>query len=182
MNDHIAVYGAAFNPPHRGHCDVIQQIKDDFDTILLIPSIAHAFGKKMQDYVTRIKMLELIIQEFFPHQSQIEICKIEQYLHQQHPDQAVYTYDVLYYLQTLYPQSRLTFIIGPDNAKPQVWQRFYRHQDIIEQFSLRIISERIAIRSSDCRHYLHTHTHLDKLPEYCGQALSHYIQQHQFYQ
>ena len=37
----IGVLGASFNPPTRGHEDVVNQALLDFDEVLLVPSILH---------------------------------------------------------------------------------------------------------------------------------------------
>ena len=39
------VFGSAFNPPTRGHYDVLTQAAPHFDRRLLVPSVAHAFRK-----------------------------------------------------------------------------------------------------------------------------------------
>ncbi|MDF4536048.1 nicotinate-nicotinamide nucleotide adenylyltransferase, partial [Vibrio parahaemolyticus] len=48
----IAVFGSAFNPPTLGHKSIIDSL-GHFDLILLVPSIAHAWGKTMLDYELR---------------------------------------------------------------------------------------------------------------------------------
>lgn len=58
----IAVFGSAFNPPTLGHKSIIDSL-GHFDLILLVPSIAHAWGKTMLDYELRSQLVDQFIQD-----------------------------------------------------------------------------------------------------------------------
>ncbi len=150
----IAVFGSAFNPPHRGHMDVIDQLKPKFDKILLVPSAAHAFGKTPLDIECRTKMLELILSDYFANDSKVELSLIEfDMLDNANEDKPVYSYDLLQHLNSL-NLADYHLVIGPDNAVPETWQKFYKHKEIESEFGLTIVDERRKIRSTEIRELL----------------------------
>lgn len=143
----IAVFGSAFNPPSLGHKSVIESISH-FDLILLVPSIAHAWGKSMLDYRQRCQLVDAFIEDLdmtFVERSCIEEDLVE-------PGKPVTTYDVLDQLSARYPEADLTFILGPDNLFS--FEKFYRSKDIVKRFSVLACPETVPVRSSDIRQHL----------------------------
>lgn len=155
MRNHtIAVFGSAFNPPHRGHEDVIVQAAQKADSVLLVPSYCHAFGKQMAPYNIRFRMAEAMVSDM-AQSVPIQVSDIERKLSAQgEPSQPVYTYDVLNAVQSDFPDAAITFVLGPDNADPATWQRFYRAQDILDRWGIFVAQERIPIRSTLIRNKL----------------------------
>lgn len=157
----VAVIGSAFNPPHLGHKDVIEQIYCDFDEILLVPSYRHAFGKKMVPFEHRLYMASMMGQCFhsedyirYSTTPTILTSDIERQIGRSKPG-PVYTYDVLSALEGKYEkagvESDLTFIVGPDNACSETWSQFYKGSEILERWKLRSVSERVSVRSTQIR-------------------------------
>ncbi|MRI33323.1 nicotinate-nicotinamide nucleotide adenylyltransferase [Endozoicomonas sp. OPT23] len=147
----IGIFGSAFNPPTLGHLDVIEQAAKEFDCILLMPSAAHAFAKDMQPFQHRLSMAEHFVNEAEVDECQLEASAIEAELLRANPDKPVYTYDLLCYLEKLYPEAELGFIRGPDNAAPETWNRFYKAAEIENRWQLFTASERLNIRSTKVR-------------------------------
>lgn len=147
----IAVFGSAFNPPHRGHLDVLNQVAQWADEVVVVPNFAHAFGKSMASYALRVSLTQALVKEAalaLP----VRVSKIEQKMAAARLKPApIYTFDVLTELKKDYPEDELIFIVGPDNADPRVWQRFYRADDILQQFATWPAEERLAVRSTDLR-------------------------------
>ena len=183
----VAVYGAAFNPPHRGHIDVINQISDQFDEIQLIPNAAHAFGKEMTSFEIRCDMLSLLISDDLSHMTNLTINTIEQDLLNSAPGKPVYTWDVLVALSNQLPTCSLTFIIGPDNADPTNWKRFYNYQEIDKHFSKMAVSQRLPWRSTTIRELLcredFDHSCQEKVVEGTGHSLGTFLinKRHELY-
>jgi nicotinate-nucleotide adenylyltransferase len=157
----IAIIGSAFNPPHLGHKDIIEQIYQDFDEILLVPSYRHAFGKNMVPFANRLHMASMLGQSFhserhlaYKQTATIITSSIERDIGA-HSDRPVYTFDLLEALEQRYINAgihaELTFIIGPDNATHATWSRFYRGDEIRERWKLRTVSERLPVHSSQIR-------------------------------
>ncbi len=150
----VAVFGSAFNPPHRGHMDVIDQLKHKFDKVLLIPSAAHAFGKTPLPIETRTEMLDLILADYFPNDAKVEVSLVEfDILKESSEDKPVYSYDLLQKLNQQTP-AEYHLIIGPDNAAAETWSKFYKHKEIEEEFTVTTVEERRKIRSTEIRELL----------------------------
>lgn len=154
----IGILGSAFNPPHLGHKDIIEQVYQNFDEILLIPSFHHAFNKKMEPYQDRLCMTSMLAKSFQTEKHQVKeqltpvmVSSIERDLGS-HTDSPVYTFDVLNELEQRYLNANikptLNFIIGPDNATEKIWSKFHRGEEIVERWYLTIVRERIPVRSS----------------------------------
>lgn len=153
----IGVLGASFNPPTKGHSDVIKQALAHFDQVLLIPSASHPFEKKMVPLFYRLQMLDLFLEQWTKaQQSKIKIVNIEAIVRNLQPETGpIFTYDVLSILNTIYEGFNqpfdMQFIIGPDNNEKAVWQKFYRYQDIEKRWRLFVAQENMPVRSSDVR-------------------------------
>ena len=142
----IAVFGSAFDPPTLGHKDALDSVMaspEKFDKVLLVPSYAHAFGKRMTDYSSRVAMLTLFVKDLADHR--IEVCDIEQQIStDQRP---VYSYDLLTHLsQHAYPDAKITFVMGPDNLAN--WHKFYKSDEIEKQWQIFVVPQRQPIRST----------------------------------
>jgi nicotinate-nucleotide adenylyltransferase len=146
----IAVFGSAFNPPTRGHKDAIEYVlnhEGPVDAVFLVPAFKHAFAKHMADYNTRSHMVELFVQDI--NDARVKALCIEHHI-KKNTDTPVYTFDVLSHIQThLYPDAKLSFIIGPDNKAN--WHRFYKAQEIEKTWSLIEVPERVTVRSTSVR-------------------------------
>ncbi len=176
--DKIAVFGSAFNPPHRGHMDVIDQLKHKFDKVLLIPSAAHAFGKTPLPIETRTEMLSLILADYFPNDPKVEVSLVEfDILKESSEDKPVYSYDLLQKLNQQNP-AEYHLIIGPDNAAPEIWCKFYKHKEIEEEFTVTTVEERRKIRSTEIRELL-TNIATDKTKRSLHNKLENFVGKNQ---
>jgi nicotinate-nucleotide adenylyltransferase len=186
-----ALYGAAFNPPHQGHLDVIQQLLDHFDEVLLVPSAAHAFGKPMAPFAHRVRMLELLLEEQLPHARRVTLSPIEEDLWQEQGQRGpVYTYNVLCRLRELALQGgddvHYTFVVGPDNAQKDTWARFWKAPEIRSEFGVFVVEERLPVRSTECRRLIRIclsgpECRLDALYPLMGRSVTEYVRQHYLY-
>lgn len=141
----IAVFGSAFNPPSLGHRSVIESL-GHFDRVLLVPSIAHAWGKEMLDYSLRVELIDAFIEDMAL--KNVERSAIEEQLFSV-TQQPVTTYAVLCALQEDNPQAELTFVMGPDNLFN--FSKFYRAEDIAKRWTVMACPEKVAVRSTDIR-------------------------------
>lgn len=176
----IAIFGSAFNPPHVGHADAIAQILDDYNQVFLVPSAAHALGKKMMAFHLRCHMLELLLEEFFPCEPKLTVDRIEEFLLSRNPGRPIYTFDLLnYYRETLPAQTEIHFVIGPDNALRENWEKFYRYREIERDFPLHVVAENIPVRSQKIRQiYLslpESMARFELLTPLCGKAVAHQL-------
>ncbi len=166
----VAVFGGSFDPPTLGHQSVIEQVITKVDEIVLVPSLAHAFGKKLTPLSIRLEMLRLFIADFVEvhpeFKNKIQILNIEPELIHLHSTGYVYTYDVLEKIEKIYQTAaknhlnvkiELSFIIGPDLANPTIFNRFYRANEITKKWSIIVAEQMLSIRSTFARNYLAEH-------------------------
>ncbi|MBS0289949.1 MAG: adenylyltransferase/cytidyltransferase family protein [Proteobacteria bacterium] len=189
----IGILGASFNPPTLGHRDVVNQAIPHFDEILLVPSVAHAFGKSLIPLKHRLAMLELFLNEWKNHanKTSIKISLIEKMLNENSTTQGpIYTYDVLSALELHYAQFQkpfqICFIIGPDIKEPTIWQKFYRYQDIEKKWPLFIAKENLPIHSSLVReicleHFDNALLRKSALRQLVGPEIANYIEENKLY-
>ncbi len=180
----IGVMGASFNPPTLGHASVIAQAYPDFDTILLVPSLLHAFQKSLAPILHRLAMLNLLIDNELKasEKERVKIDNIEPQLLRLHPERPfIYTFDVLTAIEERYQKEGteidMQFIVGPDLAMPSVWQRFYRYQEIEQRWPLYVVKEFVAIHSTMARAVKHQ----AELATLVGDSIATYILQHHLY-
>jgi nicotinate-nucleotide adenylyltransferase len=139
----IAGYGLAANPPHRGHKMIIEHLADRYDLVLMIPSAAHAFGKDLPPMAIRLPLCAALLSEVAA--DNVELSTLEEDLAGNGP---VYSYDVLCAIKKRYPDAQIDLVIGPDNAAPEVWSRFYRADDIKREFGVYVAPDMGADKRS----------------------------------
>lgn len=147
----IGVFGSAFNPPHAGHLNVIEQGARVFDKIILVPSYCHAFGKVMLPFGLRLALTKALILGI-ELETEIEISTIEQDIAKHRDDgEPVYTFDVLSALQERHADCSIRFMLGPDNAKYETWSKFQRSEEIDKKWGAWIAKEQVFVRSTQIR-------------------------------
>ncbi len=147
----IGIFGSAFNPPTLGHKDALHQAAQSCQRLLVVPSASHAFGKNMLPYEIRYRMLSAFVQDIQDDiPCPIEVSNVEQTLLQEGYS-PVYTFDVLARLEQQLATTELAFILGPDNAHPDTWQSFYKHQEIDQRWKKLVCQEQQPIRSTQLR-------------------------------
>lgn len=152
----IAVFGSAFNPPSFGHLSVIERLSH-FDLVLLVPSIAHAWGKQMLDYPVRCDLVEAFISDIECHN--VTLSRIEETLQQ--GDSSVTTFQVLEALQREHPESDITFVMGPDNLFS--FSKFARAEEIVQRWSVLTCPETVPVRSTIIRERVASDHNIDDM-------------------
>jgi nicotinate-nucleotide adenylyltransferase len=113
-----AVFGGSFDPPHVGHVLVAAYVlgAHGIERVLVTPTAAHAFGKKLASFEDRSKMCELA---FAPLRS-VELCTIEREL----PSPS-YTLHTLQALAKRFPDVQLRLLVGSDlKTETHAWHDF----------------------------------------------------------
>nr|WP_244875229.1 nicotinate-nicotinamide nucleotide adenylyltransferase [Vibrio litoralis] len=172
----IAIFGSAFNPPSLGHKSVLERLKH-YDLVLLVPSIAHTWGKDMLEYSARCEMVEAFIRD--AKLENLQISNVEAEILQSNVEeqgQSVTTYAVMTALQERYPQSQLTFVLGPDNFLN--FGKFYKADEITTKWSILACPETLPVRSTQIRQRLANHQSIDDLTT---PSVEIYIQEHKLY-
>lgn len=155
----LIVYGGAFNPPHRGHAQVICQLAERHARVLVVPAYRHGHGKVMAPFEHRRLWLERMISTMDLANVQLDACEAD--LAQGH-DRPVYTWDLLMYLAQRegLETDRIAFVIGEDNLA--TLPRFYRANDLQAAFGVLVMDETINIHSTQIRQSLAQGTALER--------------------
>ena len=107
----IYFFGGSFDPPHRGHLEIIQSCIKDSHRFVLIPAAQSPFKDQapIASPAQRIHMLELLTEKLDPCIviDDWEINKLE----------PSYTYGTIRYLQKKYPRNNLFMVMGVDQLK-----------------------------------------------------------------
>ena len=110
----IGLYGGSFDPVHRGHLQLIQQVLDSgfIDRLVVMPvgNPPHK-SRHLIDARLRLKWLRKATQPFPADRLEVsdwEIRRTEQ------TGARSFTYDTLEYLQTRFPDAELVLIVGSD--------------------------------------------------------------------
>ena len=74
----FGVYGGSFDPPHIAHALAVSAALcvHGVERVLIVPTYAHAFNKRLSAFEDRLRMCELT----FMHLRGVEICSIEREL------------------------------------------------------------------------------------------------------
>ncbi len=102
----VALFGGAFDPPHLGHRAVAVYLAQlpQFDTVWVLPSFKHPFGKAMAPFTERLAMAEIAFHSI----PKVKVSPIEREVG------SGYTADVLDYLKAQLPTHRFTLALGTD--------------------------------------------------------------------
>lgn len=102
----IALFGGAFDPPHIGHQTVAQALLEQgyVDEVWYVPVFRHPWAEKLgkvflTDYLTRVEMLEMIVQPK---------TKVAHYR------DVSFTYPTLEYFSHKYPHHNFSWVMGSE--------------------------------------------------------------------
>lgn len=141
----IGVFGSALNPMTLGHVDGINQALEVCDKVIVVPSYAHAFGKRMKPFDVRCELASMTIDHEFGGES-VELSRIEESISHDLGDRPVYTYDLLSELTKQYPDDDFVFLCGTDNV--EILEKFYKYEEIVASWGFQELTERTPIRST----------------------------------
>lgn len=174
----VVIFGGAFNPPTKGHESVIKQLIEtkDVDEVWVLPSFAHAHGKKPIPFEKRVMLTQILVDKI--GSEKVLVSNEEKDCFESVQKEYVYTYDLLLYLSNKYPEYDFKFACGQDNAKPENWAKFYNSKKIDDEFGKIVVSEEMDIRSTYIRDAIHSgnYKELDKYsyPEIIKEVLTDY--------
>ena len=81
----IAIFGGAFNPPHKGHEQIVKSLLNDYDKVILVPTYSSLCKKNETPFSDIVNMLNILFKE----NDNISISLIEEHLKNS------YTFDVI---------------------------------------------------------------------------------------
>jgi len=125
----LIVFGGSFDPIHRGHVELAQQVlKLGYgQEVMFIPALCppHKMDKQCATPQQRLDMLKLVVEDnqAFSY-SDIEL---------QRTDRPSYTYDTLSILTKIMPGTNIVFLMGMDSlCSIHTW---YRASELVQHFN-----------------------------------------------
>ena len=112
-------FGGSFNPPHKGHYEIIQKCSKQCHRFIIMPTLNSPLKNKTSFLTSHhiFQMLELLIQDL---DSTIEIDGYD--FSRSSPS---HTVDTISHLQKKYPESSISMIVGADQLmKFQQWKEY----------------------------------------------------------
>lgn len=170
----IGIFGITANPVHFGHWQALKAASEQVDALWVSPVFTHPFGKKFIDYDLRKEMLDLMLLDC--PLEKVRIMQLDKEYFEQF-NETVYSYKLLSYLKSKYPEHEFKLVIGADNYKPEVWHKFYNYQKIEDEFGLVVLPDTGA-HSTDIRNLLQKGENISKL---VSKSVEKLIQQHNLY-
>ncbi len=125
----IGVFGGSFNPPHNMHKKIVLELLDKkyVDKVIVVPAGDQYKKQDLIDCVARTNMLKLM----FEGEDYVEISDYEL------KHGTTYTYQLLDYFKTLYPNDSIFFICGSDNLEElDSWKNY---QYILKNYQLLVV-------------------------------------------
>ena len=171
----IGIFGITGNPPHMGHLNALEMASKQLDLVWVTPVYNHAFGKKFLDYDIRKEMINAMLADY-PIEN-VEVKDLDKLYFDTYKE-TVYSYKLLCFLQDMYPQHEFKLIVGEDNFKTEVWEKFYKHQQILDDFGVVVIKD-MGSHSTDIRNMLQNN---EDVVELVSKSVLKIIQNNKLYQ
>lgn len=132
----IGIYGGSFNPIHLMHQEIVEKLLENgyVDKVIILPTGNYYKKSNLLKGEERIKMLELA----FKDNKKVEISDYE------FKNNLISTYRSLDYLQGMYPQDTLYFIMGADNLLG--FDKWKNYEYILDNYNLLIVDREIEYK------------------------------------
>lgn len=145
----IGLFGVTGNPPQLGHLKVVKAALKSCDEVWVSPVYVHPFNKKFIDYSHRLAMLHLM----FDGLENVKIVELDKEYFLEN-NKTPYSYDLLNTIKNKNKDASPLLVIGEDNYKPNVWQKFYFYDKIDSEFGV-IVVEDYGFHSTQIRKFCH---------------------------
>ena len=141
----IGIYGGAFNPVHKGHVKLAEEVKAkaELDKIIIMPSgvSPHKSSCGLIDSTHRLEMCRLAFEGEDYIVSDLEIKR----------DGKSYTVDTVTELKKIYPDDELYLIMGSDMLLS--FHRWYRYEDILSAVTICATTRQGDISLEELKNY-----------------------------
>ncbi|MDD3049540.1 MAG: nicotinate-nucleotide adenylyltransferase [Candidatus Cloacimonetes bacterium] len=143
----IGLLGGSFNPVHNGHLAIALEVLSrlELDRVWFVPAgiPPHKSSEELLPFTLRCKLIKDAI-ENFPHFELIE----KDY----RPGKKSYTFDLIEYLRSEFPEVEFNFIIG-DDIVPQL-MTWYRFSELLEIVKFVVVSRKNRDKSWENLDYI----------------------------
>lgn len=171
MKKTIGIFGVTANPPHYGHIDAIRKSAENLDEVWVSPVFVHPFGKKFISYEHRVKMLDMLLNDFQMQNVYLKHLDKEFF---EEKNEMVYSYLLLKYLKEKNPDYNFKLIVGEDNEK--IFDKFKFGKEILSEFGLYVAQDK-GFHSTEIRNNIKNKTPITGTSE----EVIEYIKLHNLY-
>ncbi|MBQ4649819.1 MAG: nicotinate (nicotinamide) nucleotide adenylyltransferase [Firmicutes bacterium] len=141
VTNRIGIFGGTFDPIHLGHKALGEAAlrEGSIDKLIVMPAKVQPFkqGKRVTEPEHRFAMAKLT----FEGNEKVEVSDYEL-----NNTTISYTYDTMKYLQGIYPDKKLCFILGTDSFL--MLEDWYKGIELLENFSF-IVGDRPGYREAE---------------------------------
>lgn len=141
----IGIYGGAFNPVHKGHIKLAEEVKTKahLDKIIIMPSgqSPHKSSSSLAESEHRLEMCRLAFEGEDYIISDLEIKR----------EGKSYTVDTVTELKKIYPDDELYLIMGSDMLLS--FHRWYRYEDILSAVTICATTRQGDISLNELKRY-----------------------------
>lgn len=170
----IGLFGVTGNPPHLGHLRVVEEALKKCDEVWVTPVFIHPFNKSFIEYTKRLEMLKLM----FANLSNVKVLELDKEFYEMN-QKTPYSYELLKFVSEKNNEVSPVLIIGEDNYKKEVWEKFYSHNEIEREFGVIAVKD-FGMHSTQVRDYC-KNSNWKKVTEVCGSLISKYVQENHIY-
>lgn len=134
----ITLFGAAFNPPHLGHQQIVVSLLKEklTDAVWLVPVKEHPFGKRLAPAADRLAMTQLLANSIQAELSEVGENGDEQAVRvdtfELDEPGISYSFRTLLALSGRYPDHQFSFVIGSDNLA--TFHKWDQYEPMLAQF------------------------------------------------
>ena len=174
----VAVYGLAANPPHRGHWACVEALVEKGFKVAMVHSFAHAFGKNMAPFGTRVEWLRQAAVDFkvssscliWPIEEEVSLMK--------KAGDRVYSIEILDCARSRFG-GVVKLAVGPDNAEESIFSRFHSSERIRSEYGLIVVPEVEGVRSTVIRERIISNRfEQDELSNWIGTSIAEEVSLH----
>ena len=128
----ILIFGGSFDPVHRGHLSIADQIQkeDEFDEVWFTPCQESRYGKVLTNWVDRTEMLKRAFRDFDNPTFRISMSEFECGAHGK-------MYKLATYLKGKHPDFEFEYLIGSDSLDNI--NSWYRSEELTKEFKFVIV-------------------------------------------
>ncbi len=123
----IALYGGSFDPIHKGHEAIINELLklEDIDRLFVVPTYLNPF--KSSFHFTPVQRYDLL-KDLLKDKEKVEVCDFEILNNKATP-----TIETVEFLKKKYSPDKIYVVIGADNLeKLHLWKDFERLNTLVE--------------------------------------------------
>ena len=127
----IGIFGGSFNPPHKMHLNIVEELLNEkiLDKVILVPTGLHySYKNNLVSNEHRYNMLKLMTK----HNDKIEISDFE------FKDEEIHSYDTLEYYKDIYKNDTIYFVCGLDNIS--YVDKWYKGEYLLNNYKFLVIT------------------------------------------